>query len=133
MTAGRGRLSGEVAIVTGATSGLGIEIARLFVAEGAQVVITGRNASRGAQAAARTGAEFVRADLTDDDDLTSLVEHTVKQYGMITVLVNNATSAEARTHDGPVAQVTRETWEHVLHADPCPAPGALLTLDLSVK
>jgi NAD(P)-dependent dehydrogenase (short-subunit alcohol dehydrogenase family) len=117
MTVRTGRLSAEVAIVTGGTSGLGVEIARLFVSEGAQVVITGRDNSRGAKAEARTGAEFVRADLANDSDLISLVEHTVKKYGMITVLVNNASSAEARSHDGPVASLTRETWEQVLGAE----------------
>jgi NAD(P)-dependent dehydrogenase (short-subunit alcohol dehydrogenase family) len=78
-----GRLNGEVAIVTGATSGLGIEIARLFVAEGARVVITGRNAERGAKAAVRTRAEFVRADLSNDDDLAALVDHTATRLARV--------------------------------------------------
>jgi NAD(P)-dependent dehydrogenase (short-subunit alcohol dehydrogenase family) len=123
------RLSGEVAIVTGATSGLGIEIARLFVAEGAQVVITGRNAERGATAAARSGAEFVPADLTQDGDLAALVDRTAARYGMITVLVNNANSADATSLDGPVTDVTRQAWERMLQVD---VIGAALLCSLAI-
>jgi NAD(P)-dependent dehydrogenase (short-subunit alcohol dehydrogenase family) len=117
ITAGTGRLYGEVAIVTGATSGLGIEIARLFVAEGARVVITGRDVDRGARAAARTGADFVRADLARDQDLAELVERTVQLHGSITVLVNNANSANATSLDGTVTEVTRQAWEQMLRVD----------------
>lgn len=123
------RLSGEAAIVTGGTSGLGIEIARLFVAEGAQVVITGRNAERGARAAARSGAEFVRADLSEDDDLAALVDRTAARYGMITVLVNNANSADATSLDGPVTEVTRQAWEQMLQVD---VVGAALLCSLVI-
>ncbi len=107
------RLAGEVAIVTGSTSGLGKEIARMFAAEGASVVVTGRSIERGeswaAEVSERTGgdATFVRADLTDLDQCSTLVETTVARYGTLTVLVNNAV---ANAGDGKLLDVTSDDW-----------------------
>lgn len=121
-----GRLTGELAIVTGSTSGLGIAIAQRFVAEGARVVVTGRDRARGEAAAARTDATFVPADLAAEAGCRSLIDEAVRVLGGLTVLVNNAraaavavfpadASAPARAGtDGPVADVTWDTWEDVL-------------------
>lgn len=109
-----GRLEGEVAIVTGSTAGIGAEIARVFAAEGASVVVTGRNAERGAAVVVACGgrAAFVAADLASADAADVLVDAAVSQFGALTVLVNNA--MESDTRDGPVADVADETWERVL-------------------
>jgi NAD(P)-dependent dehydrogenase (short-subunit alcohol dehydrogenase family) len=108
-----GRLDGEVALVTGSTSGIGAEIARLFAVEGAKVVVTGRNAERGAAVAAATGeAVFVPGDLADPQAPERLVAAAVERFGSLTVLVNNAIESDA--HDGPVTDVSDETWERVL-------------------
>src|SRR5262245_56458798 len=91
-----GRLSGEIAIVTGSTSGLGSVIARRFATEGAAVVITGRDSARGAsivQDIAETGGRvaFVAADLSDPGMAArEIVEETVAAVGPPTVLINNA-------------------------------------------
>jgi NAD(P)-dependent dehydrogenase (short-subunit alcohol dehydrogenase family) len=113
-----GRLDGEVAIVTGSTSGLGREIARLFAIEGARVVVTGRNVQRGEQTVgairdAGGDATFVAADLDDDDASTSVVEHAVNTYGRLTVLVNNAV-ASSSTRDGPVTDLSTGGWSTTL-------------------
>jgi NAD(P)-dependent dehydrogenase (short-subunit alcohol dehydrogenase family) len=90
-----GRLDGMTAIVTGATGGIGSEIARRFAAEGARVVVTGRNPERG-NAVARQITEaggtalFVPADVGDDDDVRDLVAATLSSYGSLHLLVNNA-------------------------------------------
>jgi NAD(P)-dependent dehydrogenase (short-subunit alcohol dehydrogenase family) len=108
-----GRLDGEVALVTGSTAGIGAEIARLFGAEGAKVVVTGRDAERGASVTAAAGeALFVPADLGDPQAPERLVAAAVERFGSLTVLVNNAMESDA--HDGPVTDVSDETWERVL-------------------
>jgi NAD(P)-dependent dehydrogenase (short-subunit alcohol dehydrogenase family) len=89
-------LEGKVAIVTGATQGLGEAVANLFVERGAAgVVVTGRNAARGE--AVRTALEkkgtravFVSADLGDADAPTKVIEAADKAFGRIDVLVNSA-------------------------------------------
>ncbi len=119
-------LRDEVAIVTGSSGlGSGSEIARLFAEEGAAVVVTGRNESRGravADAIVKTGgnATFIRADIGVESDCRSLVDATVAQFGRLTVLVNSAVvTTDDGTHlgalegggDGSVAAVTDAAWE----------------------
>lgn len=108
-----GRLDGEVALVTGSTHGIGAEIARLFGAEGAQVVVTGRDRERGAAVAAAAGdAAFVAADLEDPAAPARLVAAAVERFGRLTVLVNNAVSTG--TMDGPVTALSDEAWTRIL-------------------
>ncbi len=90
-----GRMENKVAIVTGATSGIGQAIVLMFVREGAKVVIAGRweknglELERGLKA---IGADvlFVRTDVTKTEDLQYLVSAAIEKYGCIDVLVNNA-------------------------------------------
>lgn len=108
-----GRLAGEVAIVTGSTSGLGKEIARRAADEGAQVVVTGRDVDRGAAVAQSIpGSLFVVADLRDEDQRATLVDEVVRRFGTVTVLVNNAVATTG--DDGPVTAVTDQGWCDVL-------------------
>jgi NAD(P)-dependent dehydrogenase (short-subunit alcohol dehydrogenase family) len=116
-----GRLAGEVAIVTGSTSGLGREVARLFSREGARVVVTGRDRERGERVAAAIADEggqatFTPTDLVDEAACESLVATAVERFGSLTVLVNNAV-AGAGPRDGPVTQVTTEGWESTLRVN----------------
>lgn len=113
------RLEGEVAIVTGATMGLGREIARHFGAEGCAVVLTGRDHARGSRAARDVEAEggeaiFVPADLSREADCGALIDTTLAHFGSLTVLVNNAVNNIAMADDGPVADVDRATFDAVL-------------------
>ena len=94
-----GRLEGMVAIVTGSTTGIGEGIARRFAAEGAGVMIHGRDADRG-----RAVAESIRAteasvdsffgDLADPSVCCDLVDATVASFGRLDILVNNAAVTE---------------------------------------
>ncbi len=124
------RLAGEVALVTGSTSGLGAEIARLFAAEGARVVVTGRSPERGQAIAARIRAaggevQFERADLALPASAEALVDAARRHFGALTLLVNNAVGAAGPGADAAVAEVTPETWEAKLRVDLI-APGLLI-------
>jgi NAD(P)-dependent dehydrogenase (short-subunit alcohol dehydrogenase family) len=90
-------LPGKVMVVTGGTSGIGAETARLFAAEGAKVVIAGRRRDEGEALAAALGPDawFVRADVRDEADVEALIAGTVDRYGRLDILVNNAGSGGA--------------------------------------
>jgi NAD(P)-dependent dehydrogenase (short-subunit alcohol dehydrogenase family) len=110
------RLEGEVAVVTGATAGLGVTVAQLFAAEGAAVVVAGRDPERGEAVAATlraTGgdAAFVRTDLTDETETRGLVRAAADRFGPVTVLVNNAVSPEVIARDGPLVDVPDDVWD----------------------
>jgi 3-oxoacyl-[acyl-carrier protein] reductase len=113
-------MDGEQALVTGSTAGIGRAIAVAFAAEGASVVVTGRDADRGAATvaeieAAGGTAHFVPADLHDEQACTSLIEHATDRLGGLTVLVNNAAGGDAR--DAPVADITTDAWNAILRVD----------------
>jgi NAD(P)-dependent dehydrogenase (short-subunit alcohol dehydrogenase family) len=87
-----GRLTGKSAIITGATSGIGRIVAERFHAEGARVLVTGRDEARG-EAVARDlgdGCVFVPADITDPAAVQNVVTSCVAEFGALDVLVNNA-------------------------------------------
>lgn len=98
-------MSGEprVAVVTGATSGIGAQIARRLHADGLRVVIAGRSEERGAGLQAELGerAAFVRADLTDPDGPDAVIDFAAEHFGSVDVLVNNA----AVDHTGDLLSV----------------------------
>jgi NADP-dependent 3-hydroxy acid dehydrogenase YdfG len=110
-----GRLDGQVAIVTGAGSGIGRATALLLAAEGATVVVAGRRqapldalvaeiARKGGRADART------ADLGHTDQAVALARFALERHGRVDVLVNNAGSS-SRVRN--VRWVGREEWERV--------------------
>src|SRR5262247_1586326 len=89
------KLSGKRALVTGSTAGIGEAIARLLAAEGAYVVIHGRDEARGNQLVNELGrsgahAAFIKSDLTVPSDVIALAEKARTLLGSVDVLVNNA-------------------------------------------
>lgn len=91
MTANQGRVAGKVAIITGAARGLGEADARLLAQEGAQVVITDIDVEQGKKTAdSIKGAIFIHHDVRNEAHWTEVVAETVKQFGRLDVLVNNA-------------------------------------------
>jgi NAD(P)-dependent dehydrogenase (short-subunit alcohol dehydrogenase family) len=83
-------LNGKVAIVTGATSGIGERIAELFAGEGAKVVAAARREVEGNALAKRLGVSFIRTDVSQEADVKAMVDHAVQQFGRVDCLVNNA-------------------------------------------
>jgi NAD(P)-dependent dehydrogenase (short-subunit alcohol dehydrogenase family) len=92
-------LIGKVAIVTGGASGIGAGIAERFVAEGARVVIADVERDRGADLAAKLGADavFRPADVSDPEQISALVAGAVETFGGLDVMVNNA-GVSSRMH-----------------------------------
>jgi len=87
-----GRLDGKIAIITGASQGMGEAHARHFVAEGAKVVMTDINDEAGEKIAAELGenAHFVRADAASLADWRRVVAEAEATFGPVSVLINNA-------------------------------------------
>lgn len=85
-------LDGKVAIVTGSTQGLGLDIARQLLHAGAKVMIVGRNLQAGQALAPEMGKHsgFCACDVELDEDIDHCVEHTLSRFGGIDILVNNA-------------------------------------------
>jgi NAD(P)-dependent dehydrogenase (short-subunit alcohol dehydrogenase family) len=87
------RLSGKIAIVTGATSGIGRRTVEIFIAEGARVVFCGRRAALGRELEDKLGRDrcvFVEADVTVESDVKRLIETCLSKWGRIDCLFNNA-------------------------------------------
>src|SRR5262245_51233988 len=105
-----GMLDCKVGIITGATSGIGARTAELFVAEGARVVFTGRRKAEGEALASKLGASarFVQADATSEDDWQRVIDHTLKTFGRLDCLFNNA-GGPAPT--GSITSVTVEGFD----------------------
>ena len=109
-----GRFAGRVAIVNGASRGIGESIAERLAREGARVVLSSRKVERAEAAARRIAlahrAEVigVSADAARADDLARLVDTTLHSHGRIDVVVSNAGSSP---HYGPVIEASREAWE----------------------
>ncbi|MFD3589506.1 SDR family NAD(P)-dependent oxidoreductase [Streptomyces sp. NPDC058683] len=111
-------LDKKVAIVTGATSGIGARIAEAFVHEGAHVVLAGRREAEGESKASSLGetATFVRTDVSVEEDVEALVAHTVERHGRLDIMVNNAggpgNGASVTGFDGEVFQRTLAVHVH---------------------
>ncbi len=133
-----GTLDGKVAVVTGGTSGIGLAIARRFVAEGARVFVTGRRQAQVDAAAADLGprAVGVRADVAVLSDLDGLYEVVRERAGRIDVLVANAGGTEPQVlgaiteeqFDATFSTNVKGTVFSVQKAVPLLSPGASVIL-----
>ncbi|NGY04820.1 SDR family oxidoreductase [Solimonas terrae] len=106
-----GRVSGKVAIVTGAASGVGKEDALLLAREGAQVVLTDVNEEAGREVARSIGdaALFVRHDISSEADWKAVIAATQDKFGGVDILVNNA----AILAYGTIETTTLELWQKI--------------------
>jgi NAD(P)-dependent dehydrogenase (short-subunit alcohol dehydrogenase family) len=100
-----GRLEGKVCVITGTASGIGAESARLFAAEGAEVVGIDLDAEQA------VGALTIAADVADEEQVRGALAKVHEAFGRIDVLVNNA--GINPTDDGSVLETTLESWQRV--------------------
>ena len=110
-----GKLDNRVAIITGATSGIGKATAKLFAQEGAKVIITGRRQDRGEEVISEIQAlggtcRFIQANHTDPEACSRVVEQTLTQYSRVNILFNNAGIVTS----GTAESVTEEDWHATL-------------------
>jgi NAD(P)-dependent dehydrogenase (short-subunit alcohol dehydrogenase family) len=111
-----GRLAGKVAIITGASTGLGPVMAKLFVDEGARVLLAARREELVREAAAACGPSAVamRADVTDETDVAAMVARAVAEFGQVDVMCNNAAAPGT---DLFVWEQTLENWNATIAID----------------
>lgn len=117
---GHGRLQGKVALITGGDSGIGRAVAIAFAREGADVVIAYLDEHEDAAETARWIEKqrrrvlTISGDITKSEHCTALVEKTVKEFGKIDVLVNNA--AMQRTHDD-IGDISNAEWDKIFRTN----------------
>ncbi len=110
-----GRLSGKVAVVTGGASGIGKASARMFLAEGASVVVGDLNSANREMLIAETAASghgdrfrATRVNVAIEDDVAAMVQLAVESFGRLDVIFNNAGIGGAF---GPVTDLTADDWD----------------------
>lgn len=114
-----GRMSGKVAVVTGAAQGIGRTYAEALAASGARVVVTDIEETKDAVAAIRAeGGEAIgmTTDVTSDDSLQEMVSETEAAFGPIEVLVNNAAVFAALAMK-PFTQIPNDEWDLVMRVN----------------
>ena len=126
------KLENKVAVVTGASKGIGASIAKHFAAEGAKVVVNYASSKEGADRVVKmindNGgiAIAVQADVSNEADVTRLFEQTRKAFGTLDILVNNA------VYQGyaPIEQVSVETFHQSFNVN---VLGPILTIQAALK
>ncbi len=107
------RLENKVALITGGTSGIGAETARLFINEGAKVVVSGRSKEKGENLSNELGgnSKYVLSDVTKEEDIENSINETLGEFGKLDILFNNA--------GGPVGagieKVTQKDIDYGVH------------------
>ncbi|WNS76431.1 glucose 1-dehydrogenase [Bacillus sp. DTU_2020_1000418_1_SI_GHA_SEK_038] len=127
-----GRLSGKVVIITGAANGMGETNARMFVKEGAKVVLTDIEVEKGQKVAEELGenAIFIKHDVTNEEDWQAVVDKTENTFGPITGLVNNAGTAGRIV---PLEEVTDEDFYRIINLNQYSVFKGMQTVVKSMK
>lgn len=109
-----GLLDSQTAVVTGGAAGIGLAIAKRFVAEGARVVLGDLDETAGKTAVEELGGDSVaisvRTDVTSADDMAALLDQAVAAFGSLDILVNNA----GITRDATIRKMTEQEFDQVI-------------------
>lgn len=111
-----GRLEGKVAVVTGASNGMGAAESKLLASEGAHVVACDIQAESGEEVVSEIlseggSAEYAHCDVTSEIEWKSVIESTVSKYGGLHVLVNNAGISSTSVEDN----LATDAWENIMN------------------
>src|SRR5260221_3081993 len=120
-------MSTAVVLITGALTGIGRATALAFAKEGANIVVSGRRDEAGHALADELSAhgaqaEFVRADVRNEEDVRSLIDRTIARFGRLDVAVNNAGT------EGQLGQITEQTAESYAATFDTNVLGTLLSM-----
>ena len=136
------RLKNKIALITGGTTGIGLATAKRFAAEGAEVIVTGRNPEtlEAARRELEGLAKVVESDAADEQKVARLFETIGRKHGRLDILFLNAGIAKfAPLTDAPVADFddmwqlnVRGLWLALKHAIPLLADGAAVIVNTSV-
>jgi NAD(P)-dependent dehydrogenase (short-subunit alcohol dehydrogenase family) len=117
LTSSLGRLSGKVALITGAGSGMGATAAELFAREGAAVVAAdiSDTGEQTADSINRAGGQslFVKADVADESEVQAMIAATIDRYGKLDILYNNA--GVGPPEDAAIHELTLDVWDRVMN------------------
>lgn len=110
------RLDGKVAVITGGASGMGEATAKLFVREGARVVIGDLQREKGEAVAAGIGPEcrFLATDVSASEDVRALVNEAVNAWGRLDIMYNNAGIGGG---EGSILECSEETFDRIIAVD----------------
>ncbi len=111
-------LKDKIVIVTGSAGGIGKAIATTFSNNGAKVIVSDVQEELGKQTAAELNAEYIGCDVSNIDQVNSLIDATVEKYGRLDVMVNNAGINSGRKEDRVTAdKYPVETWHKIIDVD----------------
>jgi NAD(P)-dependent dehydrogenase (short-subunit alcohol dehydrogenase family) len=107
------KLQNKTAIVTGASNGIGLAIAKLFLSEGATVVLSDIDEAQGMKVVGDLGANasFIKCDVSKPEEVYKLIDSTVEKYGKLDIMVNNAGIGVL----GGALDCTDEDWAKVIN------------------
>lgn len=121
-----GRLEDRVALVTGSSSGIGAEVARVLSGEGATVVVNSKSSVDAGEAVAKeVGGVYRQADVSDPGEARALVSEIADEFGRLDILVNNAGTTRVIPH-ADLEAATPEIWAEI-YATNVIAPFVLTT------
>lgn len=112
------KLQNKVAVITGGASGIGADTARLFVKEGAKVVLVDLNEEKGKAFEAELKAQnadafFIKANITSEEEVQNIFKETITVYGQVDIVFNNAGIGRVT----PTEQLEYSEWRNTINVD----------------